>query len=78
VSSTSEIITLQPLAFAVAVAAADRGIFFLLAFGMILRWRVSMYLTYRRILGALQAAAKCSRPGATSTPGMIWLPVRSA
>jgi membrane protein CcdC involved in cytochrome C biogenesis len=27
------------------------GLFFVLAFGMILRWRVSMYLEYRRIVG---------------------------
>jgi membrane protein CcdC involved in cytochrome C biogenesis len=25
------------------------GLFFILAFGMILRWRASMYLEYRRI-----------------------------
>jgi membrane protein CcdC involved in cytochrome C biogenesis len=27
------------------------ALFFVLAFGMILRWRVSMYLEYRRIVG---------------------------
>lgn len=27
------------------------GLFFVLAFGMILRWRVSMFLEYRRIVG---------------------------
>jgi membrane protein CcdC involved in cytochrome C biogenesis len=27
------------------------GLFFILAFGMILRWRASMYLEYRRIVG---------------------------
>ena len=27
------------------------GLFFVLAFGMILRWRVSMYVEYRRIVG---------------------------
>jgi len=27
------------------------GLFFVLAFGMIVRWRVSMYLEYRRIMG---------------------------
>ena len=29
------------------------GLFFVLAFGMILRWRMSMYFEYRRITGAL-------------------------
>jgi membrane protein CcdC involved in cytochrome C biogenesis len=29
------------------------GLFFILAFGMILRWRVSMYLEYRRITAPL-------------------------
>ena len=29
------------------------GVFFLLAFGMILRWRVSMFLTYRRLTDPL-------------------------
>ena len=28
------------------------GLFFILAFGMILRWRVSMYFEYRRVTGA--------------------------
>jgi membrane protein CcdC involved in cytochrome C biogenesis len=29
------------------------GLFFVLAFGMILRWRMSMYFEYRRITGTL-------------------------
>jgi membrane protein CcdC involved in cytochrome C biogenesis len=32
------------------------GLFFVLAFGMILRWRVDMYLEYRRITEGLAAA----------------------
>jgi membrane protein CcdC involved in cytochrome C biogenesis len=35
------------------------GIFFLLAFGMVLRWRISMFLTYR-LLVRPQAAATAS------------------
>jgi membrane protein CcdC involved in cytochrome C biogenesis len=32
------------------------GLFFVLAFGMILRWRMSMYFEYRRITGALSTS----------------------
>jgi membrane protein CcdC involved in cytochrome C biogenesis len=32
------------------------GLFFILAFGMILRWRVSMYLEYRRVTKGLVVA----------------------
>ena len=31
------------------------GLFFILAFGMILRWRVSMFLEYRRITGKVDS-----------------------
>ena len=32
------------------------GLFFVLAFGMILRWRMSMFFEYRRITGALSTS----------------------
>ena len=32
------------------------GLFFVLAFGMILRWRMSMYFEYRRITGTLSTS----------------------
>jgi membrane protein CcdC involved in cytochrome C biogenesis len=38
------------------------GLFFILAFGMIVRWRVSMFLEYRRITGWLVAAGASERP----------------
>jgi membrane protein CcdC involved in cytochrome C biogenesis len=33
------------------------GLFFILAFGMILRWRVNMYLEYRRVTAAAAVPA---------------------
>jgi membrane protein CcdC involved in cytochrome C biogenesis len=38
------------------------GLFFLLAFGMIIPWRVAMLLTYKKIKKQLQQSGKCVLP----------------